>query len=439
MSPDLKTHALILGLAVTPAGAGLSARAQTPMVPQAATQSISVAKDKSATFHLDAPVGKIVVSQPDVAEIVATTNQSFYIRGKAVGSTNILIYDRSLRLRQVIDLQVGYDAPGLQRDIAAALPHEHIVVSNLAGGLLVGGEASTASVADRALALAERAAPKAVTSAITVRDSQQIALDVRILEVNRTALEDFGIDIAADSGGGIVFSATQGLAASPAGTLTLTPRLGVGSLTATLRALEQKGVARTLAKPNLVALSGQDASFLAGGEIPVPIPSGTTGGIGIEYRQFGVQLNFTPTLYPNGLIRLKVAPEVSQLDQADGVTIVGYKVPALTVRKASTTIELRDGQSFAIAGLFQNGYNNNTSQLPGVGQIPVLGALFRSASWQRNETELVIIVTPHLVTGDPGPLPDPLANAREPSAIDVILDGVALDKPMHVSVSGSKG
>ncbi len=423
------------------AALALPAAAQTPALMQTASQTIVVAKNKSAAFRLDGPVGKVVIAQPDIAEIVATTDQSFYIRGKALGSTNVLIYGKDLRLSRVIDVDVGYDAVGLQSDIAQALPDEHILVSSLSGGLLLSGEASNNTVLDRALALAEQTAPKAVTSAVHVRDAQQIGLDVRIVEVNRTALEDFGIDVNAANGtGNIVFSAAQGLVNSPtpAGTLTIGPRLGSGSLTATLRALEQKGLARTLAKPNLVALSGQDASFLAGGEIPIPVPNGLNG-VSIEFRQFGVQLAFTPTLYADNMIRLKVAPEVSQLDPAHGVTIVGYTVPALTVRRAATTIELRDGQSFAIAGLFQHTYSNTLNQIPGMSNLPVIGALFRSANWQRNETELVIVVTPHLLSGESSPPPDTPPGAGEPSAIDLILQGVALDDPKPPPPADRKG
>lgn len=420
--------------ALAPTSEGLASTA-TP------SQTIVVAKNKSVAFHLDGAVGKVVIAQPEIAEIVATTDRSFYIRGKALGATNVLVYGPDLRLSRVIDVNVGYDAAGLQSDIAQALPTEHILVSCLSGGLLLTGDASNNSAADRAMVLAEQMAPKAVTSAIRVRDAQQIGLDVRIVEVNRTALESFGIDVKAASGdGNILFSAAQGLigTANPAGTLTFSPRLGSGSLTATLRALEQKGLARTLAKPNLVALSGQDASFLAGGEIPVPVPNGLNG-VTIQYRQFGVQLAFTPTLYADDMIRLKVAPEVSQLDPANGVTIVGYNVPALTIRRASTTIELRDGQSFAIAGLFQHSYSNSLDQLPGMSKLPILGALFRSSNWRRNETELVIVVTPHLVTGQSPTPADPALNAGEPSAIDLILQGEAIEQPKPSSSPAKKG
>jgi pilus assembly protein CpaC len=425
----------LLLLAVGPAAAQVERPTET------VSESIRVPKNKSVAFHLDAPAGKIVMAQSDIAEIVATTDQSFYVRGKAIGSTNLLVYDRGLHLIRVIDVNVGYDAASLQQDIQTALPGEHIGVTPLGGGVLLTGEVSTNNAADRAMALAEQAAPKAVTSTMSIRQAQEIALDVRIVEVDRTALKEFGIDLsAANNSGGIVFSAAQGLigSATPAGALTLSPNIAGGSLTATLRALEQKGVARTLAKPNLTALSGQDASFLAGGEIPVPVPTGVNGGIGIEYRQYGVQLNFTPTLYPDGLIRLKVAPEVSQLDKADGVTIVGYQVPALTVRRASTTVELRDGQSFAIAGLFQHSFNDSVDQIPGMDKLPILGALFRSTSWQKNETELVIVVTPRLVNSDAPLPPDPTANSQEPSAIDSILQGIVEDQSAAKS-NGGKG
>jgi pilus assembly protein CpaC len=436
----LPLSALAPTLAVLLMTAGPAA-AQIERPAETASEAIRVPKNKSVVFHLDAPAGKIVMTQSDIAEIVATTDQSFYVRGKAIGSTNLLIYDRDLHLIRVIDVDVGYDAAGLQQDLRATLPGEHIGVTPLGGGVLLTGDVSTNSAAARALALAEQMAPKAVTSAMIIRQAQEIALDVRIVEVDRTALKDFGIDLSAGTNsGGIVFSAAQGLIGSPtpAGVLTLKPAIAGGSLTATLRALEQKGVARTLAKPNLTALSGEDASFLAGGEIPVPVPTGVTGGIGIEYRQFGVQLHFTPTLYPDGLIRLKVAPEVSQLDKADGVTIVGYQVPALTIRRASTTVELRDGQSFAIAGLFQHSFSDSIDQLPGVGKLPIIGALFRSSNWQKNETELVIIVTPRLVNSDAPLPPDPMASSQEPSTIDTILQGALEDQPAAKS-NGGKG
>ena len=399
--------------------------------PDTATRTITVPKDKSAAFHLDEPVGEIVVAQPEMVQLVATTDHGFYIRGKAIGTTNLLIYDRSHHLAEVVDVQVGRDLVSLQSDLANALPHEHIVASNFAGGVLLTGEASTSAVAARASDIAEHYAPKEVTSQITLRAAQQIMVEVRILEANRTALHDMGFNLTAQNSSGLNISTGTGLitGSTPAGTLSVGGKIGSATVDLTLQALETKGLIRTLARPNLTAMSGEEASFLAGGEFPYPVPSGL-GQVTIEFRQYGVKLKVTPTIEPSGEIKLKVAPEVSQLDTAHSIRLDGFLLPSLDISNASTTVELKDGQSFAIAGLFQQGYNNSVSQVPGLGNLPVLGTLFRSASWQKQETELAIIVTPRLATptDDISTLPNPLPNGVEPSAIDLILEGVT-EKP----------
>ena len=399
--------------------------------PDMATRTITVAKDKSAAFHLDEPVGEIVVAQPDMVQLVATTDHGFYIRGKAVGTTNLLIYDRAHHLTQVVDVQVGRDLTSLQSDLAAALPREHIVATNFAGGVLLTGEASTSAAAARAAEIAEHYAPKEVTSQITTRAAQQIMVEVRILEINRTALKDMGFNLTATNSSGLNIATGTGLITgqNPAGALTIGGKIGTTSVDLTLQALETKGLLRTLARPNLTAMSGEEASFLAGGEFPYPVPNGL-GQVTIEFRQYGVKLKVTPTIEASGEIKLKVAPEVSQLDPAHAVQIDGFLLPSLDISNASTTVELKDGQSFAIAGLFQQSYNNAVSQVPGLGNLPVLGSLFRSASFQRQETELAILVTPRLTAPADHieSLPNPLADAREPSAIDLILAGMT-EKP----------
>ena len=399
--------------------------------PDMATRTITVAKDKSAAFHLDQPVGEIVVAQPDMVQLVATTDHGFYIRGKAVGTTNLLIYDRGHHLTQVVDVQVGRDLSSLQSDLAAALPREHIVAANFAGGVLLSGEVSTSAAAARAEEIAEHYAPKDVTSQITLKAAQQIMVEVRVLEINRTALKDMGFNLTASNSSGLNIATGTGLISgqNPAGTFTLGGKLGTTSVDLTLQALETKGLLRTLARPNLTAMSGEEASFLAGGEFPYPVPAGL-GQVTIEFRQYGVKLKVTPTIQASGEIKLKVAPEVSQLDQAHSIQIDGFLLPSIDVSNAATTVELKDGQSFAIAGLFQASYNNAVNQVPGLGNLPVLGSLFRSASYQRQETELAIIVTPHLMTPTDHieTLPNPLADAREPSAIDLILAGMT-EKP----------
>jgi pilus assembly protein CpaC len=416
-------------LAALTAFAG-SAQAQIVQAPGSG-QTIVVPKDKSAAFRLDYPASEIVVAQPDTLALVATTDRSFYVRGKALGVTNILIYGPDHHLAQVVDVRVGYDVESLQNDLAAALPGESIHASNFADGILLTGEVSTPSIAVRAAAIAERYAPKSVECELTVRASQQVQVDVRILEASHQAIRDLGLNLNVQSLSGFTFSSGSTLPSgiAPQGTIGFNGKFGSWSVDANLQALEQKGAIRELARPNLVAMSGQEASFLAGGQFPVPIPNGNLG-VTIQFEEFGVKLKVTPIVEDNGEIQLKVAPEVSELDPKDGVNIQGFQVPAISMRRASTQIELRDGESFAIAGLFQRNYSNTINQIPGVGNLPVLGALFRSSDWQRNETELVIIVTPHLTTAvtNVHDLPNPLANTAEESAIDVILDGKSVSK-----------
>jgi pilus assembly protein CpaC len=412
-----------IAIAVGPAAPAVADVASDP----SASQTIIVPKDKSAAFRLDYPASEIVVAQPDTLSLVATTDRSFYVRGKALGTTNILIYDTAHHLAQVVDVRVGYDVDSLQNDLAAALPNETIHAANFAGGILLTGEVTNSNISERAQQIAEHYAPKQVENELVVRAAQQVQVDVRILEASHTAVRDLGFNISVNSLSGFTFSTggTLPSGAAPRAQIGIQHQFGAWNIDASLQALEQQGAIRELARPNLVSMSGQEASFLAGGEFPVPVPNGQLGGTTIEFRQFGVKLTVTPTVQDNGQIILKVAPEVSELDPKDGVNFQGFQVPAISERKASTQIELADGQSFAIAGLFQRNYSNTINQIPGASNLPVLGALFRSSDWQRNETELVIIVTPHLTTpvNDVRQLPNPLHDTAEANAIDVILDG----------------
>jgi pilus assembly protein CpaC len=300
----------------------------------------------------------------------------------------------------------------------------------MAGGILLTGTASSASAAAQAKAIAERYAPQAVSSTVVISSNKQVMVEVRMIEVSRSSMKDLGFDFSAQSSDGN-FSAHTGTASGltsaldPQGVISGTAHWGNISVNAKLAALETQGMVRTLAKPDLIAMSGEEASFLAGGEFPFPVPNGLNN-VTIEFRQSGVKLNVTPVVEDNGDIRLKVAPEVSQLDPAHSISIAGFTLPSLAISKASTTVELRDGQSFAIAGLYQRGYNNAIDQVPGIGNLPVLGSLFRSSNWQKNQTELAIIVTPHLTapTDHIETLPNPLADHQEPSAIDLILLGM---------------
>ncbi len=430
VSPSSRRRLAIAALAVLGAVAlwPAAASADNTQPDDTSARTIVVAKDKSAAFRLDYPVGEIVVAQPDMVQLVATTDHSFYIRGKALGVTNLLIYDQRHHLAQVIDVRVGQDVESLQQDIEVALPGEHITASNFADGVLLSGNATTTAAAARASEIAERYAPKAVSSTIKVANNQQVEVEVRFIEASRSSLKDVGFNFDVSTpNGGFGINSGSGLAGSqpPQSTISGSWKLGTVSFDARLEALEQKGIIRTLAKPNLMAMSGEEASFLAGGEIPYPVPNGLTG-VTLDFRQYGVKLKVTPTVEDNGQIRLKVSPEVSQLDQSTAVSIGGITVPGILETNASTTVDLQDGQSFAIAGLFQQDYNDTVHQIPGLGDIPVLGSLFRSANWQHKQTELIIIVTPRLTapTDHIESLPNPLLTTREPSGIDLILDGL---------------
>ncbi|HEX3366849.1 type II and III secretion system protein family protein [Phenylobacterium sp.] len=424
-------------LALLSVGAvAMPAHADAMMSEQAPSRVITVPKDKSLSFRLDEPASKIVVAQPDIAEVVATTDRSFYVRGLDVGSTNLLVYGPGGRLMQVIDVRVGVDAALLERDLAQALPNEHIKVQSLGEGVLLTGDVSSPGAALRAKAIADKLAPDAVTSMLRAAGSQ-VLLEVRVLEATRSTSRDIGLS-ATISNNSVNFSYGNGLISSspPSGVLSFSGRSGNTTIDATLQALESKGMIRTLARPNLVALSGEKASFLAGGEFPFPVPAGNQQ-ITIEFRQYGVKLDFTPTVQEDGKIRLLVAPEVSALDPTNTVRVDNVTVPALTMRRANTTVELRDGDSLAIGGLFQHTAQTDLNQIPGLGNIPILSALFRSTRYQRNETELLIIVTPHIVTqGDIDHDKNRNLPGAEPDMAGFLIDGKALDKPMAHDLRG---
>jgi pilus assembly protein CpaC len=429
-------------LAATVALAALAPSAGSAQIASsapAAAQALTVSKDKSVAFRLEYPVGEIVVAQPDVLQLVATTDQSFYVRGKALGSTNLLIYDKQHRLAQVIDVRVGYDLESLQSDLALALPGERITAINFAGGILLRGQASSLKVEQRARDIAERYAPKSVSSEVKIKAADQILVEVRIIEANRNSLKDLGVHLnASNSNFSVATGGAPGLLSNqtPQGIISAMGNWHGVSIDATLSALEQKGLVRTLAKPDLIAMSGQEASFLAGGEFPYPVPNGPQQ-VTIEFKPFGVRLHVTPVLEDNGQIQLKVAPEVSALDMHNQLTFQGITMPSLTTRKAETTVELANGQSFAIAGLFQQDYQNAISQVPFASDIPVLGALFRSTDWQRSESELVIIVTP-ILTAPADSLDQihtPVDSKKEAGVVDQFLLGRTFDQPISTPVT----
>lgn len=433
-TPNMR-RALFAALAIVTLATGAlvpatQATAQTLASEPVMRRTIHVPRDKSLQFRLPGPASKIVIAQPEIAKVTATSESSFYVQGMEFGATNLLVYGRGGGLSEVIDIRVGYDADGLQQDLKAAFPNEPIQVKNLGEMLMLSGDISTAGVQTGAEKLAEKYAPESVLSRLTVRNSQQVILEVRILEASRNGLKDIGVnlDIFNDSFRVATGTGLIGVLAQPAAAMGTRGGWNAANINTQLLALEEKGIVRTLARPNLVAISGEKATFLAGGEFPFPVPQGRDQII-IEFKPYGVKLNFKPTVKDNGWIQMVVEPEVSELDYGNALTISDLTVPALTVRRANTTLDLRSGDTFAMAGMFQKNTRNTVKQTPGLGSIPVLGALFRSAQWKNAETELLILVTPRLATSEERAAPqiDELPG-RVASQGDLFLHGKVEDR-----------
>lgn len=387
--------------------------------------------NKSQILRLDVPFADLLVGNADVADVLALTDRSIYVLGKKPGSTSLTVYGRNRSLIAVMDLVVTVDVEGLKARLFELMPEEEIEVRAVNESVILSGKVSSSVRLQRALDVAERFAPEQVTNLLSVTGSQQVMLAVRFAEVQRRVVKELGLNtqVSGSDFAVTVGDALLGSIFSPTSFATGTVTFGIGAATVDLLfdALEEKGVVKTLAEPNLIALSGDTASFLAGGEFPVPVAQNTDEGqstITIEFKEFGVALAFTPTVLDDELINVVVSPEVSRIDPTNAVVIQGFEIPGLTTRRATTTVELRDGQSFAIAGLIQSDFQDTVRQFPLLGDVPVLGALLRSSDFQNQQTELVIIVTPHLVQPAPGgSLVTPADNFVPPSDSDIWLFG----------------
>jgi pilus assembly protein CpaC len=394
---------------------------------------------KSRILRSEEPFTELHVGDPEIADVLALTDRSMYVLGKKTGATSLTVYGKNKSLQAVVDLTVTYDIEGLKRGLFDLVKGEKVEVRPANRSIVLSGTVSSSEQLARIMEVSQRYAPDSVTNLITVAGSQQVMLAVRFAELKRTAAKELGLNTQWDiTSGDVAFQLLTGLgaAASRFGSAALT----IGDLDLLLDALEEKRVLKTLAEPNLIALSGESASFLAGGEFPIPVvqSTGTAGAapaISIEYKEFGVRLSFTPTVLGNDVINLVVEPEVSAIDPTSSVVLSGFDIPGLTTRRARTTVDLKDGQSFAIAGLLQSNFQGNIQQFPFLGDIPVLGALFRSSDYQRNETELVIIVTPYKVKpARPGDLVLPTDSFTPPSDSDFFLQGMT-----DAATSGPRG
>lgn len=408
--------------------------------------------NKSETVVLAAPFADILVGSSEIADAVPISDKTIYLLGKKVGSTNVSLVDADRRLIGLIDIEVRPDIKSIASQVRQSTGEGGLSVASQGERILITGVARDAPTVDRAM----QVAPPGSVNLTQVKSPQQVMLKVRFVEVNRNAGREFGVRFEGVGRNSITttgnFGVSTPVSSSPPQSGLLTGIVGAAVSAATtggvpfgtiaqsfggssrqldlfISALETKGLLRRLAEPNLIATSGDRAEFLAGGEIPVPIANQTFNGspqITVSYKEFGVKLAFTPTVLRNGRIHLQLEPEVSDIDPTLAVAVGGgVSVPGLAKRRAKTNVELRDGQSFAIAGLLQSQSTRSVEQLPWLGSIPVLGALFRSSAYQDRETELVVIVTPSLVRpAKPGQLlASPLDATLPANDADLFVNG----------------
>ena len=380
-------------------------------------------------FDFSVPMKKepvISVGDPEIIEFRILPGK-LYLKANKVGVTNLILWQEQ-KLMEIYDIEVKYDISRLKQTLYESLPQEKdIEVKATNDSITLLGKVSNAGNLSKVLAIVESFVPKGskdktkdkINNLLTVGGTHQVMLEVKVAEMSRSVGKKFGVDVAAlNAGGDLGMTLLSPLHSSTYsdGILDLTYTDSVNALfrfshgsttwTAFIQALQEDGLAKILAEPNLISISGQTASFLAGGEYPIPVPD--DDGITIEYKEFGVALQFTPTVLDENRISVKVYAEVSDLDFSTAVQTEGYVIPGVTTRRAGTSIQLNDGQSFAIAGLLSESISENVKKFPFLGDIPILGALFKSTSFQKDESELVMIVTPRFVkplTADDQPLP----------------------------------
>ena len=415
MSWLLALTALVLAFMCVP---GINGHAKGLVIKSHGLLEVKVVKGKPKTIRSALSFEEIVVGNPEIADVQPLTDRSFYLLGSKLGTTRVALFDKDRNLIGSIDVEVTLDARQLSKVIRKNVPKSNIKVTTANGRILLSGTAKDAVAAARAEKIAAQYSPdQDVINSVSITSSQQVQLQVRFIEASRDARRKLGLKI-------------NGLRKSTAGKnwgLTSNSGINIGEIIGNfvgkglnvdllIDAMEKRGIVRTLAEPNLVARSGQKASFLAGGEIPIPVAS-SEGAISIEFKEFGIGLKFTPTVLDDGLISLVVEPEVSQVDPSLAYDVGDIRIPGFSVRRAKTSVDLRSGQTFVIAGLLQTKNTIENNKLPGLGNLPILGALFSSKEFQKRETDLIIVVTPHLVKPIvPGNrIATPLDKTRPPS------------------------
>lgn len=442
---------IFFGLLMALVGGGIAtgALAEAPKSLRADNRYISVPINRSTLVTLDRPMSEAMVANPEIADIHAHNSSNLTVVAKKMGYTNVRVFDKDGKLMREFDVRVVHDLPAIRKALKNFLPDENIGVEMVNTSIALTGQVSNATVAGQAVKIvqdfirsdpASRAAsePRAkgteqleeypdILNLMQVISGQQVQLRVRVGEVNREALKRLGFDlnyITDTTGTGLRLGTGSGITALTGGTGGVfgfngdpadtyrgilsgvwQPDGANGkALGGLIKALEGEGLFKLLAEPNLVAISGEEAEFLAGGEIPIPVVQGTSGtrsdannSVAIEYKPFGVAVKFTPFVLSENRVRMTVQPEVSEVSTQNAVRVSGFDIPSITTRRAKTTVELAPGESYMIAGLIKDQTRAQIDQLPGAKELPVLGALFRSTEFQRNESELVIAVTPYIV------------------------------------------
>jgi pilus assembly protein CpaC len=407
---------------------------QQPAPPQNAADTAS---QQSQMLHLlvghsilitsPTRVKRVSIADPSIAEAIVVSPYQVQINGKAPGGVSLIIWDESGQ-SQNFEVSVDIDVLGITQKIHEVFPGEPVQIETSGNVVMLSGMVSSAEVADKIMQVVQGVTPK-VTNFMEVPApvTAQISLQVRFAEVNRAAITQLGANFLRNFGSNMPMSVstqqfsppglTQTQTVSTNGSTTTTTASGNQftvsnllnlaifrpdlNLAVLIEAMQQQNLVEILAEPNLLTESGKEASFLAGGQFPYPVPQSTGAGgystITIQFKEYGVRLSFTPTLLPNGTIHLKVAPEVSSLDYTNALQINGFLIPALAVNSAESEVDLKDGQSFAIAGLLDNRVTKQFQKIPGIGDIPILGKLFQSETLNKSKNELVIVVTPHVV------------------------------------------
>ena len=407
---------------------------------------IALEAGKGTLIRLPSPASTVFIANPDIADVAVKSPTLIYVTAKAPGQTVLYAVDSGDHVLLNAPVQVEQDLARLRQTLGAVAPGENVNVSSVDNSVVLSGKVSSAGAAANVQRLANSIAKETkgnVVNRLAVATPNQVNIRVKVAEVSRNVLKDLGFNWSRIGGKHFSFDTANPPASTPEDTLSFALGGASSQLISTLDVLSQEGLVTTLAEPNLTATNGQPASFLAGGEFPVPIAQPSSGSavttLTVDFKKFGVSLDVTPTIVDPEHLILRIRPEVSQLSTNGEVTIAGFVIPALTVRRAETTVELASGQSFLLGGLLQNTSTQNISKVPLLGDIPVIGQLFRSESFQKGESELIIAVTPYLVKPTVTSLALPTDGLAFPHDAQRVLNGDLYRQGLPASAKGPLG